>query len=409
MNNEMKMPAISHDTIIKKIERAARIRFKNERAIITTCVWGKHGMSKTAIKHTLKGMGWKTEVLNPAQFEEMGDLNGMPDTAIVEGIARTIYALPMFAPINEGTPESPGCFIIDDFNRANARIVKGMMQFIQELSMGAWKLPKGWVIYATANPSDGSYGVTEIDNANITRLSNYQIKMSNKEFIEYASDSEFDPRLLLFLSANSEIVNNMADENSSQFTVLRTLENLSHIMKEIGPCSKQEDPKATNEEITANLAELLEDAKATIDDIHALSLHKFCRDGIKPLLTPEDILRNDVAKSLDHMGKYAFQETKNNRSKVDIGYYTLTLKNLFMHLLRNNPSAKDIEKAVDFLTMQGGKYKNANLEQLSMARKAMNFMQDKRVSAEEKSKRNGMWTRLSNKAGGKLIAMASKG
>ena len=43
------------------------------------CIWGSHGIGKTSlIKEFAHRNGWKFRYCAPAQFEEMGDLVGMP-------------------------------------------------------------------------------------------------------------------------------------------------------------------------------------------------------------------------------------------------------------------------------------------------------------------------------------------
>jgi len=45
------------------------------------CIWGSHGIGKTSlIKEFAHRNGWKFRYCAPAQFEEMGDLHGLPVT-----------------------------------------------------------------------------------------------------------------------------------------------------------------------------------------------------------------------------------------------------------------------------------------------------------------------------------------
>lgn len=45
------------------------------------CIWGSHGIGKTSlIKDFANRNGWKFRYCAPAQFEEMGDLHGLPVT-----------------------------------------------------------------------------------------------------------------------------------------------------------------------------------------------------------------------------------------------------------------------------------------------------------------------------------------
>jgi hypothetical protein len=139
------------------------------------CIWGSHGLGKTTLVRSLvkndpdmKGTGvyadtGKIAYIAPAQFEDPGDLLGLP---YKEG-GRTKYAKPEWVPDVEG----PGILLIDDFNRADSRLLKAMMQLFQDRGLAGWKLKDGWMIVATANPSEGGeYDVSELDPAMLTRM-----------------------------------------------------------------------------------------------------------------------------------------------------------------------------------------------------------------------------------------------
>ena len=43
------------------------------------CIWGTHGLGKTEmVRDYAKNRGWHFAYIAPAQFEEMGDLHGLP-------------------------------------------------------------------------------------------------------------------------------------------------------------------------------------------------------------------------------------------------------------------------------------------------------------------------------------------
>ncbi len=92
------------------------------------CIWGTHGIGKTEIAlNFARQRGWKVAYCAPAQFEEMGDLHGMPfkidPDPNVHGDERTVYMPPDWVPKDEG----PGLLILDDINRADDRILRGGM------------------------------------------------------------------------------------------------------------------------------------------------------------------------------------------------------------------------------------------------------------------------------------------
>ena len=135
------------------------------------CIWGSHGIGKTAVvKSFAERNGWKFRYCAPAQFEEMGDLHGLPvrhdPDASVTGDETTIYMPPEWVP--KDGDEGPGILLLDDINRADDRILRGIMQLLQEFEMFSWTLPSKWQIVCTANPEGGDYAVTTMDDAMVT-------------------------------------------------------------------------------------------------------------------------------------------------------------------------------------------------------------------------------------------------
>jgi len=94
------------------------------------CIWGSHGIGKTSlIKEFAHRNGWKFRYCAPAQFEEMGDLHGLPVThdpdPEVHGDETTIYLPPDWVP--KADESGPGILLLDDINRADDRILRGLM------------------------------------------------------------------------------------------------------------------------------------------------------------------------------------------------------------------------------------------------------------------------------------------
>ena len=138
---------------------------------IPICVWGERGIGKTDIVMQLKEEEVVSDIvyLPIAQIEEMGDLLGLPDKRSLEnGRTVTEVAPPSWVPVQD----VPGIILIDDFNRADIRIIRGIMQLLQKHEMMTWSLPKKYTIVLTANPeeSDQAYQVTSIDPAMLTRM-----------------------------------------------------------------------------------------------------------------------------------------------------------------------------------------------------------------------------------------------
>jgi len=159
---------------------------------IPICIWGDHGIGKTQIvERYAQERKWPLVTIAPAQFEEMGDLLGMP----VQDGAFTRLAPPSWVPVQAG----PGIFLLDDFNRADARIIRGLMQLLQKGRLKSWSLPPGWHIVLTANPDRGDYSVTPLDEAVLTRMAHVELTFEIAAWIEWAIAARIDPRGIEFV------------------------------------------------------------------------------------------------------------------------------------------------------------------------------------------------------------------
>ena len=150
--------------ILKNIkENIESLKKGNSRS--TLSIWGAPGTSKTSIVKQLSseqiefdGKMMEIQIIDVplAQIEEMGDVLGFPveeievknesgqtfwvkavDSVIslaiqngnlLTGGKRTSYAPPSWVP----TEARPGVILFDDGNRASQRIMKGLMQLVQD-------------------------------------------------------------------------------------------------------------------------------------------------------------------------------------------------------------------------------------------------------------------------------------
>ena len=163
-----------------------------------------HGIGKTQlIKEYAQRNGYHFRYIAPAQFEEMGDLVGMPKITTKEsGHTETSIVPPSWVPQQDG----PGIFLIDDVNRADDRILRGIMQLLQDHELVSWKLPSKWMIVLTANPDGGDYSVTPMDDAMLTRMMHVTLEFDVKSWAKWAELSNVDPRGIAFVLAYPEIV-----------------------------------------------------------------------------------------------------------------------------------------------------------------------------------------------------------
>ena len=218
------------DQIDRFLQHILTVSFDGDGAKTPTpvCIWGLHGIGKTDIvKAAAEARGYPFVYIAPAQFEEMGDLVGMPRIEMdnENGISKTRFVAPDWVP----TVEGPGIFLIDDVNRADDRILRGIMQLLQNYELVSWKMPKKWLIVLTANPDGGDYSVTTMDDAMLTRMIHITMEFDVKSWARWAAQAGIDTRGIDFVLTYPEIVTGRRTTPRSLvqfFDAFKNIENL---------------------------------------------------------------------------------------------------------------------------------------------------------------------------------------
>jgi hypothetical protein len=234
------------------------------------CIWGLHGIGKTQLVEAFAEQNqYKWRYIAPAQFEEMGDLLGMPHLSTdAQGQESTQMAPPDWVPREEG----PGILLIDDVNRADDRILRGIMQLLQNYELSSWKLPARWHIVLTANPDGGDYSVTPMDFAMITRMMHITMEFDVKRWAWWAEKNQIDPRVIAFVLTYPETV-------QGERTTPRTLTQFAESIADI-------------QDLKANLPLVKMMADACLDNNTVVSFISFINNDLSKLISPEEIMQS---------------------------------------------------------------------------------------------------------------------
>ena len=231
------------------------------------CIWGDHGIGKTQTVQTFaKENNYKFAYIAPAQFEEMGDLLGMPKVLDTEQGATTTFVPPDWVPKTEG----PGILLIDDVNRADDRILRGIMQLLQNYELVSWSLPPQWHIILTANPDGGDYSVTPMDFAMLTRMMHITLIFEVKKWARWAEANQVDPRGISFVLTYPEVA---IGDRTTPRTLVQFFENIVHI-----------------EDLKKNLSLVKMLADACLDESTVSSFMAFINNDLSKLISPEEII-----------------------------------------------------------------------------------------------------------------------
>lgn len=232
------------------------------------CIWGMHGIGKTElVRDFAASHGYAFTYIAPAQFEEMGDLLGMPHTEGQGGELITKFAPPDWVPLHDG----PGIFLIDDVNRADDRILRGIMQLLQNYELASWKMPSQWMIVLTANPDGGDYSVTTMDDAMITRMIHLTMEFEVKAWARWAQRAQIDPRGTSFVLAYPEIVSGHRTTPRSLVQFFKSIEGIDDLKQHL------------------DLVKILADG--CLDPETAVAFINFINMDLDKIVAPEEILQ----------------------------------------------------------------------------------------------------------------------
>lgn len=272
--------SLDSEGIVRALDHIFKTNLANEEASpgggkrpTPICIWGSHGIGKTAlVKSFANRNGWKFRYCAPAQFEEMGDLHGLPmrmdPNPDLHGDETTIYMPPDWVPKPDDV--GPGILLMDDINRADDRILRGLMQLLQEFEMFSWTLPPKWQIVCTANPEGGDYSVTTMDDAMLTRLLHVNMVFDVKAWARWAVEAGVDSRGVSFVLTYPETI-------TGKRTTPRTLAQFFDQIRGIADLKRN-----------IELVDVL--ARSSLDDVTATTFLAFVNDQLEQLVEPGDIL-----------------------------------------------------------------------------------------------------------------------
>jgi hypothetical protein len=298
---------------------------------VPICIWGTHGLGKTtAVKDFARKRGWKVAYCAPAQFEEMGDLHGLPTRMDpdpkVSGDERTVFLPPDWVPTEEG----PGILMLDDMNRADDRILRGIMQLLQEFEMFSWSLPPKWQIVCTCNPEGGDYAVTPMDDAMITRMLHLTLVFDVKSWAAWAEEAGVDPRGIAFVLAYPELVN-------EKRTTPRSLVQFFDQIKDIPDLVAQLD-----------LVQVL--AMSALDEVTVGAFMHFATQEVGQLITPEEVLN---AESFDVPARRIKERAAGKDGSKRMDVLSILCTRVQLHLARKDYQPGPLHSAnlVSFLLL----------------------------------------------------------
>ena len=135
--------------------------------------------------------GEKVKPWNPVvcdvrlSMKEPVDMVGVPiPTKDEKGNMTTVWATPSMWPKNDGE-FAGGVIHLDEMNQGQAAILNAAFQLIQDRALGEYKVPEGYIIIGSSNPSAYNSTVTEFSVPLSNRFSHFNVKPDFDSWLNY--------------------------------------------------------------------------------------------------------------------------------------------------------------------------------------------------------------------------------
>jgi hypothetical protein len=323
-------------------------RFIQEQGKVPTAlnVVGNAGLGKTTVVSNLaKEEGMQFVKINLAMIEELSDLVGFPvkefqigkdtpdglktkwvtemeaELAVkagfkLTGARRTAYCAPEWI---SGKGES-GILLLDDYTRADPRMIQACMDLINTQEYISWKLPKDWSIILTTNPDGGDYHVNSMDIAQTTRFISCELKFDVDCWAQWAEETHMDGRCINFILKHPEIVTEATNPRAitTFFNAISSFEKFEEnlpMIQMIGEGSVGADMTSLFTLFINNKLDQLMSPK----DILLHDNEDYIVGALKSTIGREDEYRADIASIMStRLVNFALAHFKTNPMKAEV-------------------------------------------------------------------------------------------
>ena len=132
-------------------------------------------------------------------MKEPVDMMGVPiPTKNEKGETVTVWATPNMWPKDNGE-FSGGTIHLDELNQGQAAILNAAFQLIQDRALGDYKVPDGYIIIGSSNPSAFNGTVTEFSIPLSNRFTHFNIKTDFDSWLNYRMNNHGNIDVLTFL------------------------------------------------------------------------------------------------------------------------------------------------------------------------------------------------------------------
>ena len=195
-------------------------------------IWGPPGIGKSAlVTQFAEAVGLPCVSLLGSQLAPE-DIIGVPQ--IVDGCS-------VFCPPRPIARKEAYCLFLDELNACSQEVQKAFYSLIHERRIGEYELPPGSVVIGAGNRAQDSAIVKPMSSALINRMAHFQLKVSSREWLEWAGQSGIHPHILEYVGLRPDHLWSPPPKTEEPFSTPRSWHMLSDAIKEYGDDPAQED------------------------------------------------------------------------------------------------------------------------------------------------------------------------
>ncbi|MCA0755110.1 MoxR family ATPase [Paenibacillus sp. N4] len=215
-------------------------------------IWGPPGIGKSSlVEHFAAELGLPCVSLLGSQLAPE-DIIGVPQ--IRDGVS-------VFCPPKMIARDEPYCLFLDELNACSQEVQKAFYSLIHERRIGEYHLPQGSIVIGAGNRAQDSAIVKPMSSALINRMFHVQLKVSPKEWFEWAYHVGIHPHVIEYLQARPDHLWTQPPKTEEPFSTPRSWHMLSDALNEF------------NRELSIETIEVL--ARGCLSPDHALQFKAF--------------------------------------------------------------------------------------------------------------------------------------
>lgn len=319
----------------------------------TLCIEGPSGIGKTSIIEQIAAeYNLHFVKKNLGEIEETSELVGFPIREFemengswvnekgiefvknikLTGRTRTSYCKPSWVP-QEATDRG-GILLLDDFSRADPRLIQATMELVDRGTYGGWSLPDNWTVLLSTNPDNSEYFVSSMDAAQKTRFIKLEAKFDLQTWAKWAEKEEIDSRCINFLLLNPEMIKDNVENPvnirlSTDF--FNSISSLSSFKEHYGLINRL--------------------GKGSVGNEFTATFISFVEGNLDQIPSPCDILdEEDTEKAIDKINRACGKKDKDDyKQHIASLICSRILNNIEKRIAEKNMNQKIIDRTIDIL------------------------------------------------------------